>query len=234
MLKILGVIPARGGSKGVPRKNIKLLGNMPLIGFTIKEALSSNLSRVVLSTDDDEISNVAESLGLESFFMRPESLATDNASSLDVAKHALTKCEEIFNESYDGLMLLQPTTPFRRRIDINNCLDLFEQNNFDSVISVVDVDAYHPARMKYIENGLLIDPPFGERKENQNRQELGKMFIRNGAIYLTKRENILNGTFKGKRSGAYIMEKSLSINIDSIHDFELAEFYLSRHEDTSS
>lgn len=227
-MRVLGIIPARGGSKGLPRKNLKKLHGLPLIRYTIDAALNSNLSEVVVSTEDEEIASLAILSGCKVPFVRPYELASDTARSIDVAIHALKAMEEILNTRLDAIMLLQPTTPFRNNQDINNALELIAKDEkATSVISVVDVRAHHPARMKYIENGVLIDPDFCEKYENQNRQELQPMYIRNGAVYLTKRETILSSSFKGSRSLALIMPEERSINIDTLSDFELAEWTLS-------
>ncbi|MCF8494918.1 MAG: acylneuraminate cytidylyltransferase family protein [Rickettsiaceae bacterium] len=235
-MKILGVIPARGGSKGVPRKNIRILIDKPLIKYSIDAALNSRLSDVIVSTEDLEIANFAKECNCSAPFVRPEELATDNARSIDVAIHAIKTMEVLNNTFYDAIMLLQPTTPFRSSEDINNCIDLLENNiQVDSVISVVDVKAHHPARMKYIRNGILVDPDFCEKYENQNRQELEPMYIRNGAIYLTRRKTILESSFKGSVCLPYVMPESNSANIDTIEDFEFAEwtYYKSKNETSS-
>jgi CMP-N,N'-diacetyllegionaminic acid synthase len=230
-MKILGVIIARGGSKGVKGKNIKDLAGKPLISYTIDAALASKIDKLVLSTDDSNIAQVAKDKGVEIPFMRQADLASDSAKSIDVVRHALVECEKIFNETYDAIMLLQPTAPFRSTDDINTAIELMSvDSDAHSVISVVDVQAHHPARMKYIENGVLIDPPFVEAYENQNRQELTPMFIRNGAIYLTKREVLLNFSFKGQKSLALVMPLERSVNIDTLSDFEYAEWILLRQQ----
>ena len=229
-MRVLGIIPARGGSKGVPRKNLKKLNGTPLIKYTIDAALNSNLNEVVVSTDDEEIANFAILCGCMVPFVRPIDLASDSARSIDVAIHALKAMEEITNTSFDAIMLLQPTTPFRSSQDINDALELIAQDEMaSSVISVVDVKAYHPARMKYIENCILIDPPFCEAYENQNRQELRPMFIRNGAIYLTKRQVLLNHSYKGEKCMALIMSEERSVNIDTMNDFDVAEWVSKKH-----
>jgi len=228
-MRVLGIIPARGGSKGVPRKNLKKLNGIPLIKYTIDAALNSNLSEVVVSTEDEEIASFAKSCGCQVPFVRPSDLASDTARSIDVAIHALTVMEEITHSRFDAIMLLQPTTPFRSSQDINTTLELMAKDEkASSVISVVDVKAHHPARMKYIENGVLIDPDFCEKYENQNRQELQPMYIRNGAVYLTKRETILLSSFKGAKSLALVMPEERSVNIDTASDFELAEWTLTK------
>ena len=224
-MNILGIIPARGGSKGVIGKNQKKLSGKPLIQYTIEAALKSNLSEVIVSTDDKNIASISVNLGADVPFIRPSEFASDNAESIDVAIHALEFMQEKKNKNYDAVMLLQPTTPFRRFEDINNAIDLLiNSNDADSVISVVDVEGHHPARMKYISDGILIDPPYCEKVENQNRQELDKMYIRNGAIYLTKSDVILNRSYKGNKCMALLMPNSRSINIDTETDFKLAEW----------
>lgn len=223
-LKVLGVIPARGGSKGIPSKNIKNLVDKPLIAYTIESALGSDLDDVIVSTDSEVIASVAKKYGVKVPFLRPAELASDTASSMPVAIHALLEMEKINQCQYDAVMLLQPTTPYRTSVDINEALRTLIEKNTDSVISVVEVGGTHPARMKYLKDGILIDPPFCEEKENQNRQELQAMYIRNGAIYLTKREVLLKGTYKGDSCAAWVMPSNRSVNIDTLFDFEYAEW----------
>ncbi len=227
----LGVIPARGGSKGVPGKNIKKLLNKPLIQYTIEAAIKSNLDRVIVSTDCKKIADLSISLGVDVPFLRPSELASDDSRSIDVMVHSLIEMEKLDDCNYEYLMMLQPTTPFRTFKNINDSLNLIkESKKIDSVISVVDVQGNHPARMKFIEDGFLIDPTFCEKVENQNRQELKKMYIRNGAIYLSKREYILKHSFKGLNSKALIMSKNQSVNIDSFDDFNYAEYIINNYK----
>lgn len=222
---VLGVIPARGGSKGVKNKNIKNINGKPLISYTIEEAQKSKIDDLIVSTDSELISNLATSKGVIVPFVRPSALASDSARSIDVINHALIEMERLNSKVYDYVIMLQPTTPFRKYTDIDNCIDLIKNNKqADSVISVVDVQGNHPARMKYIKDGKLIDPIFCEEIENQNRQELTQMYIRNGAIYLSSRETILKKSFKGNICLAYEMDKFSSVNIDTIEDFQYAKF----------
>ena len=226
-MKVLAVIPARAGSKGVPGKNIKKLAGKPLIQYSIEAAINSNLDRIIVSTDCKKIANLAVKLGVDVPFMRPPKLAADNSNSIDVMVHSLIEMEKIDNCKYEYLMMLQPTTPFRTYKNINDSLSLInESKKIDSVISVIDVQGNHPARMKFIKDGFLIDPVFCEKVENQNRQDLKKMYIRNGAIYLSKRECILKSSFKGLLSKALIMNKNESVNIDTADDFNYAEYMI--------
>lgn len=219
----LGVIPARGGSKGVPRKNIRELAGRPLLAYTIEAALASKLlTRVVLSTDDDEIATVGARLGVNAPFRRPAELATDSAKAIPVLEHALRFVEDEEKRTYDAVLMLQPTTPFRTTEDIDGALSLLATSGADSVISVVDVAGHHPARMKYLEGDRLIDPPFCEACENQPRQELRPMFLRNGGIYATRREVLLAGSLKGRDCRAWVMPASRSVNIDDELDFRYA------------
>ena len=223
-MRILGIIPARGGSKGVHRKNIKPIGEKPLIAWTIEAAKPSRPTRTIVSTDDEEIARVAREYGGDVPFLRPAELATDLANAVPVMQHALRTVEEQEGEEYDAIMMLQPTTPFRRTEDIDEAIRILEETGSDSVISVVDVEGHHPARMKWVEEGKIIDPPFCEDYENQPRQELRKIFIKNGAIYLTRRATILKNSFKGNDCRALIMPPEISANIDSVHDFRYAEW----------
>ena len=221
-MKVLGLIPARGGSKSIPNKNLIDLGGRPLIKWTIDAAKKSSLSRVIVSTENDEIAGVSKSFGVEVPFTRPISLAQDKSQTIDVVLHALS----VIDEQFDAVMLLQPTSPFRTSDDIESALALFDKTS--SVISVAAVDGTHPARMKYLENGLLIDPLFVEEVENMPRQNLRPMYIRNGAVYLTSVSDLNKRTFKGESSWALVMPKERSINIDSQFDLLLARMMLDR------
>ena len=226
-MKVLGVIPARGGSKGVPGKNVKKLGKWPLIAYSIRAGKESKLLEdLIVSTDDEEIKAIAEKYGAKVPFIRPANLATDLAKAIPVIQHALLEMEKNNGKNYDAVMMLQPTTPLRRVEDIDDAIRQLMEKDCDSVISVVDVEGSHPARMKYMEGDRLIDPPFAEAYENQPRQELPPMVIRNGAIYLTKRETLLSGSFKGEKSCALVMPKYRSVNIDTEWDFQFAEWLI--------
>jgi N-acylneuraminate cytidylyltransferase len=229
-MRVLGVIPARGGSKGVPKKNIRPLCGRPLLAHTLAAAQGSQrLTRTIVSTDSDEIADVARRYGGECPFLRPCDLATDSARAIPVLTHALRVVTESEHEAgrpgFDAVLMLQPTTPFRTSEDIDGALELLDRTGADSVISVVDVEAHHPARMKYLEGDRLVDPPFCEAYENQPRQELRPMYLRNGAIYAVRAKLLLEeGTLKGRSCRAWIMPQTRSVNIDTELDFRYAEW----------
>jgi CMP-N,N'-diacetyllegionaminic acid synthase len=221
-MRVLGVIPARGGSKAIPGKNIADLAGRPLIAWTAAAAHGSGLTRTVLSTDDERIAAVGREVGLDVPFSRPAELATDSASSIDVALHALDAVTQAGDAPYDAVMLLQPTTPFRTTEDIDAAIALLGASGADSVISVVDVGGHHPARMKRLDGDRLVDPPYAEAVENQPRQELEPLFIRNGAIYLTRVAVLRTRSFRGSDARALVMPSERSVNIDVPLDLLLA------------
>lgn len=221
-MKTLGLIPARSGSKSVPNKNIVMLCGRPLIAYTLEAAArASHLDRCIVSTDAEEIAAVCRAHGGEVPFLRPKELAADDTPTLPVVLHAL----ETLGESYDAVMVLQPTSPLRTSQDIDAAISLLDANPVaDSVISVVKVGDHHPARMKYLEDGYLVDPSFAEAHEGQRRQDLLPLYLRNGAIYLTRTRVLLDQkTFKGRRSLAYVMPEERSVNIDGPFDLWVAE-----------
>jgi len=218
-MKVLGLIPARGGSKGVPGKNLRRVSGMTLVEWTARSALTSSLDRLVISTDSQEIADEARRVGVDVPFIRPNELAQDSSLTIDVVQHALDELKG----DWDAVMILQPTSPFRTASDIDTCIEMLADSAADSVISVTPVGDHHPARMKFIENGFLIDPPFSEDVEGRPRQSLQSLFLRNGAIYLTRTEVVNGGSIKGASSMAYVMPEERSANIDTEFDLMVAE-----------
>lgn len=226
-MRVLGLVPARGGSKGVPRKNVRELLGMPLLEWTTRVALESPaLERVVLSTDDPEIAELGKSLGVDVPFLRPPYLADDDAPMIGVVQHALRSLEKA--DDYDAVCLLQPTNPLRRRDDVDGAVELLDRTHADSVISVAPVGEAHPARTKQIDaEGRLVDPPFAELVEGQRRQDLPPFYVRDGSIYLTRCDVILQqSSFKGADCRAWIVPRDRSCTIDDEFDFQLAECML--------
>jgi len=224
-MKVLGIVTARGGSKGIPRKNVALLLGKPLLAYTAEVALAARrLSYVMLSTDDEEIAHVGRDCGLHVPFLRPPELARDDTPTIPVLQDVVRKLEAS-GACYDVILTLQPTTPLRRAEDIDGAIDLLERTGADSVISFVDVGEKHPARMKFIAgDGRVIDPPFAEQYEGQRRQELPKLYLREGSIYLTRREVLLEqDSLQGRNCRAWLIPPERACNIDTPFDLFLAE-----------
>jgi len=225
-MKILGVILARGGSKGIPKKNIKLLCGKPLISYTIEAGLKSGIFEdFIVSTDCEEIAQVAKNSRAQVPFIRPSELSGDLIWSRDALKHAVLECENVYNKIYDYIVELPCVAPLRNEVHIKEAVEKLTTSNADSVISVCQMQDKHPIRMKRIVNDIIQDfcKEFPEG-EGSRRQELEPCYIRNGAIYAMTRDCIVE---KFSRNGAvsrpYVMDELHSVNIDSMIDFYLAE-----------
>jgi CMP-N,N'-diacetyllegionaminic acid synthase len=224
-VKILGIIPARGGSKGIPRKNLATLLGMPLLAYTVESALTASLlTRTVLSTEDEEIAQIGRALGVDVPFMRPAVLAEDDTPTIPVLQDVVRRLEAL-QEFYDAVFTLQPTNPLRRSEDIDGAIELLERSDADSIISFVDIGEKHPARMKFISpDGRVVDPPFAEQFEGQRRQDLPKLYLREGSVYLTRRNVLMEqNSLKGQDCRAWLIPENRACNIDSSFDLFLAE-----------
>lgn len=224
-MKILGIVPARGGSKGVPRKNIRLLCGKPLLAYTAEAALQAkNLSRIVLSTEDEEIADIGRCCGLEVPFLRPMNLAEDSTPTLPVIRHAIEFLEAA-GGFFDAICLLQPTNPLRRVEDIDNCLNLLEKTKADSVVSVLPVPSEFNPKWVYWQNDEgKLKLSTGEVEPISRRQDLPPAFYRDGSIYVTKRDVIFKeNNLYGKDIRAYQMKPEYSANIDTLEDWDKTE-----------
>jgi N-acylneuraminate cytidylyltransferase/CMP-N,N'-diacetyllegionaminic acid synthase len=220
-MKILGLIPARGGSKGIPRKNVLDIAGKPLISWTIDAALSSkSLSAVVVSTDDPEISEIALRFGAEIPFLRPSELSTDLTPGIDPVLHALSMLP-----GFDIVVLLQPTSPLRNGIDIDNCVDLMLQTEANSIVSVTE-PKNHPAWTYEIDVQGNIIPVYNSKIINR-RQDLQKVYCLNGAVYAAYTEYLIRErSFLGRQTIGYVMPPERSIDVDDMLDFRIAEMLL--------
>lgn len=201
-----------------------LLGK-PLLVYTAEAALAAKrLTRTVLSTDDEEIARVGRECGLDVPFMRSRELAEDETPTIPVLQDVVRRLEAM-GESYDAVFTLQPTTPLRRPEDIDGAIELLERTGADSVISFVDVGERHPARMKFVgPDGRVGDPPFGEQFEGQRRQDLPRLYLREGSVYLTRRTVLMEqSSVKGRDCRAWIIPPERACNIDTPFDLFLAE-----------
>ncbi len=224
-MKVLGLITARGGSKGVPGKNIKLLCGKPLLAYTVETALKAEkLTRVILSTEDEEIAEIGRELGVEIPFMRPAELAEDTTPTFPVVKHALLKLQEK-GDYFDAVCLLQPTNPLRRAEDIDNCIELLTGSGVDCVVSVLPVpDEYNPKWVYQMESDGKIKLLCGDKEPIPRRQDLPPAYFREGSIYVTRSETILSGnSLYGEDTMGYQIDSKFSVNIDTESDWQRAE-----------
>jgi N-acylneuraminate cytidylyltransferase len=218
---VLAVIPARGGSKGVPRKNVRLLGQKPLITWTIDAAKQSKyIDRLILSSDDEEIISVAETAGCEVPFVRPDDLASDQASGVDVLLHAV----EAMGGHYDYLILLQPTSPFRLTEDIDGAIKKCVLGAALSCVSVCET-AKHPAWMYTVGESDSIVPFLPADADASRRQDLTTVYVLNGAVYVVAvgRFMVSGKLIVPGETIAYRMPAERSQDIDSEFDFSVCE-----------
>lgn len=226
-MRNIAIIPARSGSKGLKDKNIKLLGDKPLIAYSIDSAKDSGIfDEIMVSTDSEKYAEVAKEYGASVPFLRSDELSGDSAGSWDVVKEVLQGYKTL-GKVFDTVCLLQPTSPLRKPEDIVLSYDLLKQMNGDSITSVCEMDHSPLWSMILPEDGSLAD--FRRNLKSVPRQKLSTYHRINGAIYIRKIEYTENAIgLKEQREYAYIMNRGNSVDIDTIDDFELAEFYLTR------
>lgn len=229
--KLMILIPARGGSKAIPKKNIVNLKGQPLLAWTSNVALSSGLSRyVILSTDSKEVADIGKSLGLSVPFLRPPEFARDETLQIEVIKHALTEVKELLNLNFDSVMLLQPTTPFRKKATLLKAYDSFINEKADTLITVSDISKMDQSTIylnpKKLNSDLFLLHDFGEdviAPQGTLRQDFEERWWRNGSIYIFNSSRLLdtNSLYGGKTIGL-CTDLVESINIDTISDLDLA------------
>ncbi len=227
--RILALIPARGGSKGVPDKNIRPVGGRPLICWSIAEALRAGdlFTRVLVSTDSERIAAIARDCGADVPFLRPPDLASDTAKTLPVIQHAVEWVEREDGRPLDWVMLLQPTAPLRTVEDMRTAVAQAETGGCDSVISVVQVFAHHPILMKRIVDNRL-EPFCIEEREGTRRQDYDPpAYMRNGCIYLSRRDTLMrDNSIWGAAIRPLVMPEERSANVDSLLDLKVVEALL--------
>lgn len=231
-MSIIAVIPARGGSKGIPRKNLVRIAGQPLIAYSIDAARNAtSVNRVIISTDDSEIADVARELGAEVPFLRPLELANDNAPMLGVLGHALAWLESQA-VTVEALVLLQPTSPLRTACHVEEAIALFRSEPASSVVSVVEVPhQFNPVSvMKLSAEGNLV-PFYNNQIIANRRQDKPKVFARNGPVVLVCHPNtIRSGELYGSNCKPYFMSEEDSLDIDSLSDLYLAENLLTTRQ----
>lgn len=222
-MKVLGIIPARGGSKGIPRKNIHPLGGKPLIAWTIDAARNGGLADLIVSTDDDEIAAVASAHGCAAPFRRPADMSGDQAGAAPVIRHALEAMEAASKATFDAIVYLQPTSPFRRADSIRQAIAAFADKKPDTLVSVTPVPHnMTPQALMEIEDGWARMPdqsPGQFRRQNKETR-----FARNGpAILMMSREQVLRDALYGPRILTLVMDRLESFDIDDPEDMRWAE-----------
>ena len=222
--KILGIIPARGGSKGIPGKNIRNLAGHPLIEYAANAANASNIiDRLILSTDSEEIAAIGRRLGIEVPFIRPGELAKDDTPMVPVLEHAVASLEES-GWSPDIVVLLQPTSPLRKGQHIVDAVEMLHISKCDSVASVVEVPRhYSPDYVMRIEDGKLVNFLAGGHNFTR-RQEARHAYSRDGTVYAVRRDVLMSThSLYGKDCRPLIIPNDESVNIDTIEDWAVAE-----------
>ena len=225
---VLALIPARGGSKGLPRKNVLDLCGKPLIAWSIEQAMACpEVDNVVVSTDDKEIAGLSKAFGAEVPFMRPPELAGDTASSMSVILHAVDHLETA-GASFDILVLLEPTSPLREVTDISGALArLVSDSRFESVVGVSQVESVHPAFLYRLQDGML-SPYLGEQKPAVRRQDIERLYFLEGSVYVSYVDSLRSRlSFYHEATAPWIVPRYKSIEIDEISDLIAVEALMS-------
>ena len=229
--KILGIIPARGGSKRLPRKNLRMLGGKPLVAWAIEAARGSRrLSNLVVSSDDHEVLDIARGFDPRLALQRPAEISADQSPAIDFVRHALQVLEVQGQGPFDVIVILQPSSPFTLPADIDATVDMLATSGADSAVSVMQLDhAIHPMKMKILQGDRLL-PFLEEERGRMAAHELPDIYVRNCSVYATRRASIERGQVIGDDCRGYIMPRERSLDINEALDLAFAEFLLSRKE----
>jgi CMP-N-acetylneuraminic acid synthetase len=228
-VNVLGIIPARGGSRSISRKNIVPLAGRPLLAYTCDAALGSKrLTRTILSTDDEEIAEIGKACGVEVPFLRPAELALDETQMIEVVRHAVGWLMEHERYLSDIVVILQPTSPLRRAEHIDTAVDVLIETGADTVVSVVEVPHhFNPVSLMRVDEGRLV--PLLDQPMILRRQDKPRVYARNGpAVLAVRREVVEESRLYGDSVYPLEMRVADSVDIDGPEDLDLAEFYLSR------
>ena len=227
---VIAIIPARGGSKGLPGKNIKAMNGKPLIWYTINSAKKSKfVDKIIVSTDDNEVAKISKKYGAEIPFMRPKELARDDSLAIDNYIYTIDRLNKKFNYGIVEFIILQPTSPLRTSLDIDTAIQIFEEKKADSVISISEV-IHPPIWSKRIDEKGILRNYFNIEIGNKNRQEIKKVYMPNGAIFVFKFSLLKEKySYYSDKTYPYVMPLERSIDIDSKLDFEFAEYLLKKN-----
>ena len=231
--QVLAVIPARGGSKGIPRKNLVILLGLSLIARAAETAKAIGyIDKVIISTNDREMAKEAVNHGAEAPFLRPAEISTDLSTAIDTWKHAWLFSEEYYGHKFDISVLLEPTSPMRKPEDIQKTIELLLSGNYDTAVTVSKTPAhFSPHKALYIDNNNHLKTFHLEGEKYSIRQKIPSFYHKNGIAYVAKRKTIIeDGTILGGKCAAFMIERH-TVNIDTPHDLELAEFLLKKQND---
>ncbi len=224
--KVLAIIPARGGSKGIPRKNVKAISGKPMILYTIEAAKECQyIDKVIVSTEDEEIAEVSMRAGAIVPFLRPDELAADDAKIIDVVMHAIEFYERKA-ERFDIIVLLQPTSPLRTGEDLQKAMEYFIRKGSKSLVSVSEVRENPILMRKFGEKNEMVR--LLEKDSSVRRQDMEKYYRVNGAIYINSMSELNENTSFNDNELGYVLPKEHSIDIDDPEDLVVAEYYLSQ------
>lgn len=223
-MRVLGIVPARGGSKRVPRKNVRPLGGKPLVAWAIEAGLGAEtVDRVVVSSDDDEVLEIAAEYGKGVPLRRPNALARDVSPAIEYLRHAL-EVMDVEGETFDAVAILQPSSPLTTSADVDATLRLLQSSGADSAVTVVELDhAIHPAKLKTLE-GDRLHPYLMDEGDPKAAHELPALFVRNGAVYASRRTVIEAGRVLGDDCRAHVMPADRSVDINEERDLTYAQF----------
>tara|TARA_B100000315_G_C14432703_1_gene520910 strand:+ start:188 stop:871 length:684 start_codon:yes stop_codon:yes gene_type:complete len=227
---MVAIIPARGGSKGVPKKNIRPLAGKPLIYWTIEAAQKSKyIDNIILSTDDEEIVKICKPTGIDIPFIRPAELAKDDSLAIDNYIYTVDRLNNEFNHNYKEFVILLPTVPLRNSNDIDSAIKLFVEKDADSVIAATPLHC--PAEWLFSLNDekIILKDKIIDVRKTMNRQESSFSYAPNGAIYIFNFDFLRNKySYYSEKSYAYIMPAERSVDIDTEYDFEMAEYFITK------
>ena len=223
--EILGIIPARAGSKGLPHKNMKLFCGKPLISWTIEAALTSKyIDKVIVSTDSLEIAKISNQYGELAPFIRPAFLSTDTAPSIDVIRHVCEYSKEQYSKEFDYISLLEPTSPLRETSDIDNAIFILNSKNGSSIVGISETESQNPAFLVKKDTEDFISWYDTSQSIGIRRQEIDPIFYLEGSIYVSKRDKLFEeNSFYHDETIGYTMSKDKSLEIDDEFEFIMAE-----------
>ncbi len=229
MTRVLAIVPARGGSKRVPRKNLRLLGGTPLVVRAIQAARAARrVARVVVSSDDPEVLALACAVDPALALARPAEISGDFAPAIDYVRHALATLEAAGEPRYDVIAIIQPSSPLTLPEDIDATLELLERSGADSAVTVMKLDhAVHPVKLKVLQGDRLM-PYLEEERGRMAEHELPVLYVRNCAVYATRRSAVEAGQIIAADCRGHVMPRERSVDINDELDFKFAEFLLAK------